>query len=246
MSLTQTVLRSLSIQQLYELSKTRNLSVVEDEIQRRLLSSDRDVYIEVIDLLYEKRNEPNVKQWLDSYNVQKGLIGAIPWKIGVVYNYTDQSYRTDKVSIILGKPTAYMTNRKYFKPTWLNSSQSHLTLREVINRTGNPINNNISVITQDPNLDQKIRESLLNSDSAEITVCTFIPAPGTSFQSYSNPLPYGEHKQMYPCSIKIGDFEHRLIQYANDINVTYQTFHVPISKSPEVEKLVILRKSLNI
>jgi len=244
-TLTETILKSLSIQQLYELSKVRNISAVEDEIARRLLFSDR--YIEVINLLYDKRNEPSVKQWLESNTVQQGLLGAIPWKIGVIYDYRDQSYRINRIEVIFGKPIPYTSAKGYFKPTWLNSSQTNLVLREVINRTGHPINNVISIVTNDPNLDQGIRNALLNGNTAEITICNFLPAPGTSIKSYSNPLPQGEQKQMYPCYIKVGNFEHKLIDYPGNI-IAYnpQTFNVPIVKSPEIEKLLQLKLFYNL
>lgn len=245
-TLSNILLESLSINQLYNLSKKIHISRIEDEIESRLLSSDRNKYIEVIDLLYNKRNEPTVKQWLNSYRVQKGLVGAIPWKIGVVYDYRDQSYRTNKVSIIVGKPTAYMTSKGYFKPSWLESSQTNLTLREVINRTGKSINNTISIVTQNPDLDQNIRELLLNNNTAELTICTFLPAIGTVFNSYDMSLPYGENKQMYPCNIKIGNYEYDLIEYPEDPNIIRQNFIVNISKSPEVKKLIQLRQYLNV
>lgn len=244
-TLSETVLKTLSIQQLYDLSKVRDILDVENEIARRLLSSDN--YIDVIDLLYDKRNEQTVKRWLESYTIQQGLLGAIPWKIGVIYNYTDQSYRIHKIEVILGKPVPYTLPRGYFKPTWLTSSQTNLVLREVINQTGHPINNVISIVTTDTNLDQNIRNALLLSNTAEITICNFFPSPGTSIRSYSNPLPQGEQKQMYPCYIKVGNFEHKLIDYSGNI-IAYnpQTFSVPIVKSPEVEKLLQLKLFYNL
>lgn len=246
-TLTKTVLTSLSLNELYELSKVRNITAIEGEIKKRLMSSDRDVYISVIDLLYNKKDEPSVKQWLDSVDIREGLNKAIPWKIGVIYDYRDQSPRIEKIAIIVGKPTAYMIKTGYFKPGWLTSEQTKLTMREVINRTGNPINGTITVVTEDSNLDQAIRKALVGAGTAEITTCTFLAPPTSSFKSYSNYLSDVEQKQIYPCRIKVGDFEHRLIDYPGNI-ATYhpQTFHVTISKSPEVFKLIALKKMLNI
>ncbi len=246
-TLTKTVLTLLSINELYELSKVRNITAVEGEIKKRLISSDRDIYISVIDLLYNKRDEPSVKQWLDSVDIREGLNRAIPWKIGAIYDYRDQSPRIEKIAIIVGKPTAYMIKTGYFKPSWLISEQNKLTMREVINRTGNSINSTISVVTADLGLDQAIRKALMGSAAAEITTCTFLAPPTSSFKSYSNYLSNTEHKQIYPCMIKVGDFEHKLIDYPGNI-ATYhpQTFHVTISKSPEVSKLIELKKMLNI
>jgi len=242
LSLTKYILHSLPIEQIYEVSKIESISAVEDEIERRLLSSNKNEYINTINLLYNKREEPVVKEWLNSPTIIRGLEGAIPWKIGVIYDYRDKSYRIQKINIIVGNPTAYMISNYYFKPSWLNSSKTKLTLREVINRTAPPINNVISLVTIDSTLDNNIRKALINNDTAEVTVCTFLSDDGSSFRSYDNYLPEAEAKQMYPCYIKIGSFEHKLIQIPNNIETYPQTFTINIVKSPEVQKLIELQR----
>ena len=46
-----------------------------------------------------------VNNWLQSYYIKRGILNSlynIPWKIGIIYNYTDESYRYNNISVILG------------------------------------------------------------------------------------------------------------------------------------------------
>lgn len=241
-TLTNLTLQSMGMDRLHGLAKVRYLPVIESEIGSRLLSSDRNTYIPTLNYLYNQRFDPVIQGWLKSSAVKQGLEGSLPWKIGVIYDYRDQSYRIKHIQAIIGLPTAYKLQRGYFKPNWLDSDRTKLALREVINRTGKPVNNVVSVVTTDPTLDNKISESLLYNDVVQITTCTFLSPPGSSFQSYprNGYMANREAKQIYPCSIKVGNFEHNLINAGNIADQYPQTFNVTVTKTPEVEKLLTL------
>ena len=244
-TLTRMSLKSVSITQLYQLSQSQYLPVVELEIERRLLSSNKDLYIPVIDLIYDKMDDPVIKRWLDIPPLRQSLKESIPWKIGVIYDYRDESHNIKHLAIMVGKPTAYRVNGQYFKPTWMTAERNKLTIREVINRTGRPINNAVTVVTADRELDQTIRHTLMQNKTVQITTCTFIAPPHSGFHSYYDQghTTNTERKQIYPCGIRTRDMEHALIEYPDDIDTYYpQTFNVPVFKSPDVTKFLALEE----
>jgi len=244
-SLTHTILSKQTIDELYTISTHRAIINVEKEIKRRLISCDPELSIPVIDFLYKFYHDKIVKdQWFKSVYVREGLreaIECIPWKIGVIYNYTDQSYRINRVAIMVGKSTKFRTKQgKYYQPDWLNAEETKLMLREVISQYNHPINNVMSIITHDTNLDNSIRHALLDNDVVTITVCLFLPPQGSVFHSFPEepPLPDSERKQMYPCHITAGNFSHKLIDYPGNI-LAYlpRNYDISIEKSDDLEKL---------
>lgn len=253
-SLTHTLLTRQPIEKLYELSSKRTIIGVEKEIKRRLLSCDPDLSLPVINFLHTYQNDSVVKDiWLQSHYVKEGIrdsINCIPWKIGVIYNYTDQSYRINNVSIVVGKSNAYrMKNNRYYKSNWLNADKTKLILREVISRYNRPLNNKMSVVTHSPELDNAIRHALLNNDTVTITICLFLPPRGNSFHSFPDKAPFShpEIKEMYPCQIKVGNFTQALITFPENIHAYYpHDYHIKITKTRDYQKLLDLNKLPNI
>ena len=252
-TLTHTILRQQPIEKLYEMYKLSNIINIEREIERRLVSCDYTINLPVINFIHKNSNDPIVRdRWLKSIYIIQGInasMECIPWKIGVIYNYLDQSYRTDKVSIIIGKSTAFKTkNGRYYKANWLHADDTKLTLREVISRNNRPINNVMSVVTHDLKLDNGIRKALVNNDTVTITVCLFLPPIGSSFHSFpdKSPLPHSERKEMYPCHITAGNFSHKLIDYGGNLVLhNPHEYHIKVTKSEDFKKLAEIIKLIN-
>jgi hypothetical protein len=227
-SLTNLILRKMSIQQLFEIYYTNELLDIEEEVGRRLSSYD----VKTIDFLY---SNPRIK-WLESSFVRNGILNAmkvVPWRIGVIYNYQDESFRLDNLLIVLGNQNYQTSKGMKFIPTWLDSRSSKLVLREVVSQNLKTLKN--SVITSDTALDSQIRNVLINNNSVIIGVCTFIPAN----QSYDQKLPGGELKTMYPCTISSGNFQHNLVNIPiPPVNVL--NYNVNITKSEDYQKLLNL------
>jgi hypothetical protein len=195
----------------------------------------------VIDFLYLYQNDPTVSnQWLRSLYIRNGLyklLDCLPWKIGVIYNYTNNDNIISHVEIMVGGSRAYKIGNKYFKTTWLNSEQTKLTVREVVSLYNKPVNSSISLVTTDPKLDQEIRKQLISHNVATINTCMHVSPIGTSFKSYpdSHYLSHREKKEIYPCSIEIENFNHDLTNHPGF--VPSQTFTVPIQKGSIIEKI---------
>ncbi len=246
-SLSSLIIETTPIKDLYEIYDTYKFLSIEIEVGRRL---NLDIInVNIINFLYKKmldKTEDVVKNyWLKSVHIIKSLkflIDNVPWRIGVIYNYMDHSYQINNIMILLGYKEKYITNKgNFFKANWSYSEDTKLTLREVISLDSRPFNNNISVVTHDHDLDKAIRDSLLINDIAKITICIYISKYG-SFKSYPEyvPLSHAERKQIYPCHIVSGNFSHNLV--ITDIKNT-EKFHVEITKSPEIYKLLSLIKN---
>lgn len=245
-TLTYNILSQQSIENLYLMYKSKNIIDIEIEIERRLVSCDTNLSVPVIKFLYINKDDNIIKEWLNSIYVKRGISSAIeciPWKIGVIYDYTDQSYRINNISIILGKPIPYKTkDGRYYKPTWLNANETKLMLREVISSYSRPINNNISVVTHNVELDNAIRNNLLNNDIANITVCLILPPFGNTFRSFSDYHPLPEAKAIYPFHINTEGFSHDLININNFVES--QEYRVKITKTDDVIQLLELYQTI--
>lgn len=233
-SLSEIILKEMSIEELYKSYLRRSLIDIEKEIERRLNIND----ILTIDFLFNNKNIL-VNNWLQSYYIKRGILNSlynIPWKIGIIYNYTDESYRYNNISVILGDENYKNKNGQKFTPTWLESNKSKLVLREVVSSNFSIKNVNTTVRTIDPNLDIAIRNTLINNDSIKLTICLFIAQPGQSFQTYDQPLPDGETKTMYPCYISSENFGHGLMNLPL-VPVNASNYIVNVTKSETYLKL---------
>ena len=246
-TLSNLIFAKLSIEDLYNSYKETNIIAIEMEIENRLKSNNPKIYIPVINYLYENIYDEIVKkQWLKSIYIVNGIkcFYPIPWKIGVIYDYRDQSYRINNILILVGHKMNYKTNEgQKFYPSWMNSEDTKLALREVISSHAHPVNKVISVVTHDPKLDNKIHNILTTNNSVTITTCKFLAPIGGGIHSYPDmiPLSHSEMKQVYPCYLKSDTFEHKLIDYHGNIDNYYpQEYHVKITKSKEVPKLLTL------
>ncbi|GAH11423.1 unnamed protein product, partial [marine sediment metagenome] len=105
-SLSKIILSKQTIEDLYKMNLQSQNDDIEREIKHRLISCDPELSIPVINFLYTYRNDKVIKeQWFTSIYIIEGLrdaIDCIPWKIGVIYDYRDQTYRINNVSIIVG------------------------------------------------------------------------------------------------------------------------------------------------
>jgi len=232
-TLTSIILNRMSIEELYKLYSQKAIIDIEREIERRLYLSD----LPTINFLFNNRY--SIDSWLKSVYIRQGISNAlfnIPWKIGVIYNYTDESYQVNNISVILGDENYKTKKGKRFISTWLESNKSRLVLREVTSLNHNVINPNTTLRITDPNLDNAIRQALMNNDMITLTVCMFIAPPGTSFRTYDETLPAGEAKAMYPCHISAEGFDHALINLPpGPINAL--DYVVNITKSEKYSKL---------
>ena len=252
-TLTHIILITQSIENLYNIYKSHKIINIEREIERRLISCDVNLINPVINFLFMNINDIIIKEdWLKSIHIKNGINGAIhcvPWKIAVIYDYTDQSYNINNIQVMLGNKQKNKTRTgKQFKPTWLNADKTKLILREIISSNSTPINNVISKITHDTLLDRTIRYGLMNNEVVTITTCLFLPPPGAVFHSFPefNYLPDGETKQIYPCFISVGNFNHKLINYPGNImNYFPQVFRVSVAKSENYLKLFHLYQVVN-
>lgn len=245
-TLAHTILSNQSIETLCDMYKKGQIIDIEREIERRLISCDTDLTEPVINFMYKNLKDKTVRELLGSGYVKNGIYAAlecIPWKIGVIYDYTDPSHHINSAAVILGKRAYKTKNGKYYKPTWLNADESKLTLREIISGHNKPINHAISVITQDPQLDNKIRDTLMENDVVTITVCLFLPPMGTVIRSFPNPLSYFEVREIYPCHITVGDFSHRLVDFPGDLNIYYpREYHLKVIHAEDYQKLLTLKQ----
>lgn len=234
-SLSGIILKDMSIEELCE-AYLRGLSLIdiEKEIEKRLNIND----ILTIDYLFSIKHilagtllqSPYIKRGISN------LLYNIPWKIGIIYNYTDQSYRYNNISVILGDVNYKNKNDRKFISTWLESNKSKLVLREVVSLNSEINNVNTTVRTIDPNLDISIRTILMNNDTINLTICLSVAQPGQSFQTYDQLLPEGETKTMYPCYISSENFGHRLINLPPG-PVDSLTYIVNVTKSETYLKL---------
>jgi len=231
--LSDIILKNLSAEELYNTYSKSKLISTEQEILRRLKSGKNK---DMINTLYNNRKSPIGSQLLKSIYVKNGLYEAsklVPWKIGVIYNYTDRSYRIKNIEIILGN-TAYRVGKKIFKPNWSNSEKTKLTLREAISTNSRYINDSISTVIHDDD----IISVLLNNNCVGVTLGTYVAPIGTGINSYpgSVSLSHGEQKEAYPYSLFLGDKNYKLINRPNN----FTNYHVDIKKSADVMKLISL------
>lgn len=229
-TLSDVILYNRTMQELYNLYLRTGIIDIEREIGRRLSTCD----VTTLDFIHLNKDRLE-NTWLKSVYVKQGIetaFSCVPWKIGVVYNYTDESYRVNNISVFLGEQSYKVNNRK-FAPTWSESNRTKLTLREIVSSNSKIINNNISLRTASPELDATIRQTLINSDMVTISICLFVPATN---QSYDQSLK--EAKTMYPCNISSGDFSHPLIVLPPGVNLL--DYNVLITKSENYLKLLDL------
>lgn len=238
-TLTFTILSKQNIETLYQWYLKTPLIDIEKEIVNRLLSSDFVEQKNIINFLYQTQYQP----WLKSVYIKQGLkqlITSLPWKIGVIYDYRDQSYKINNISAIVGFEKILKTNKGIrFKPTWLESEKTGLVLREIVSKNSKPYNKVISVVTSDTKLDQYIRSLLINNQQAIVTVCDFEAPVGTTFHSYPSQryLSKPEFKQTFPCHIEMDGYSHDLI---NLVGINQKRYRINIIKTPEVVKLLSL------
>lgn len=243
-SLFHMVASTLDMETLYTIYKKSNIIGIEKEIERRLISCDPALYLPTVNFIYDHIDDNIIlNQWLKSNYISNGIntvIHCLPWKIGVIYNYTDQSYIIKQLSIIVGREKPYKIKGKYFKPSWINSQNSKLTLREVISDFNKPINDNMSHVVTNLLLDNRIRMELLTNDIVAIDTCVYFPRIlGEHFKSYPGDISLPEVKQIYPCIIETKSFKHNLVPH---ISPHMSPNNVKVHKYPIVNKLLHLQR----
>lgn len=227
-NLTNLILFNTSIQELYNMFQRTGITDIEREVGRRLSNCD----FETINFIYNNR----LDSWLNSVYVRLGIESAfqcLPWRISVIYNYTDESYRINNINVILGEEFSKTNIGKRFVSTWEESSRSGLTMREIVSKNSKIVNAKISIRTIDTDLDNVIRQTLINSNSVTISICLFVPAIN---QSYERNL--REFKTMYPCNISSSIINHPLITLPAGANLL--NYNVKITKSEIFQKLLNL------
>ena len=227
-SLTEIILRSYSISQLYKTYSDTGIVDIEREIERRLSLYD----VPTIEFLFSL---PKSDQLLKSPYIKNGLKSAlsmVPWKIGVVYNYRSAQFDFANLEILLGKSRAYQTSAGYYKPTWLEANRTGLIYREFVSRNSSIYNGRISKYVT-PDLDSVVRQILINNNSVGLSICLYPPQTN----SFNNPLPGGEHKEMWPCSLSLNNISYALTAGPGPV---MQDFNVTVSKTPDYLKLISL------
>lgn len=230
-SLSEIILRSYSISQLYDAYRSTGIIDIEREMEHRLSLYD----VPTIKFLFSLKLKNNQEKLLDSPYIRNGLKSAlrmVPWSIGVVYNYRSAQFDFNNLEIILGKSRAYrMANGQYFKPTWLEANRTGLIYREFVSRNSSIYNGRISKYVS-PELDATVRQILVNHNNVGLTVCLYPPQAN----SFDNPLPRGENKEMWPCSLSVNNVSYPLAGAGQ----VMQDFNVIVSKTEDYLKLLSL------
>jgi hypothetical protein len=247
-TLSNTILNKQNIETLVKWYADTALIDIETEISKRLNSCDSQIYNQIINYLYEIRDTKPGKTLLNSVYIQDSLenvVNCLEWKIGVIYNYTNQDGAVLNISAIVGNlPYKYPPGYEigYFKPSWLISDRTGLTLREVVSKRDKVKNKAMTLITTDQLLDNNIRLELLNNDTVLISVCVFLADNYVTYKSYpdNQPLSYRELQQIYPCRIQTSYFNHELINHERDIIAEIQSYNVEVIKTDTVKKLLYL------
>lgn len=228
-SLTNIILLKYSISQLYDIYRQTGLVDIEREIGRRLSMYD----VLTIEFLYNIHIRNQQDKLLQSVYVRDGFINAlrtVPWKIGIIYNYRKSFFEFNNMEIILGKSRALKTNdNKYFHPTWLDANRTGLILREVVSRNI-PISNGRTSRHVSDDLDSTIRNILINNLNVGLSLCMFPPQTN----SFDQPLPYGEKKEMWPCILSAN------YQLIGGNPLLMQDFNVTVTHTDDYQKLLVL------